>query len=213
VRDLFGGYGKTVLSNDAATMAALAVVIGTIYCFAGYRVFKFVLGLTGFVLAGAVAAHLAMVFFPSHSIIRWVALIGGGLAGAIAMLAFYEIGVFLIGLLGALLVTDTVLSGYSVSWGPWAMVGGAVAGGLLAVLLERPIMTLATAAIGAWGVVAGVAYFAMDAPLFSVFDRPFAFEGNGWICAASWAVLTCAGAGAQFSTRKRKPATVQDAAK
>jgi len=203
-------YPVAVLSNPDNLTAFVAVVAGSAYCFLGYRLFKFVLGLTGFVLAGGVAGHLAASFYPGHPVVNAAAFLGGGLAGAVAILAFYEVGVFLIGLLGAVLVAHTLLDGYDVAHGPWILLGAAIAGGLIAVLLERAVMTLATAAIGAWGVVAGVTYFATGGALFDVLDEPLRFDGNRWVFVACWGVLTLAGALAQLSTRKRKPRAAEE---
>ena len=48
------------LSGEQARIAmAAAIAAGMLYCFLGYRLFKFVLVLTGFVLAGSVAGAVA----------------------------------------------------------------------------------------------------------------------------------------------------------
>ena len=115
-------------------LIAIAVAIDTLYCFLGYRTLRFVLGLTGFLMAGGVA----------------------------------------------------------------------VLGGLVALLLERPVIMLATAALGAWMVVSGVAYFIVGSGEQEGLTEFLQSEDQRMIVIASWAVLAVAGALSQVATTKKK---------
>src|SRR5215212_7032454 len=81
--------------------ALLLVLGGTVACFAGYRLFKIVLAIYGFIL-GAMLASSMMGATNTTGMI--VAALGGGLVGALVLVVAYFIGIALVGAgLGALI--------------------------------------------------------------------------------------------------------------
>ena len=185
-------------------LIAAAVAIGTLYCFLGYRTLRFVLGLTGFLMAGGVAATLVNWISQGNQLAALIGLFIGGMCGAFALYFLYRTGVFLLGLMGTALITHTVLSAQPDTWIPFAVLGLAVVGGLLALLLERPVILLATAALGAWMVVSGVTYFIVGSSELEELTKLFESEDQRMIVVASWAVLAVAGAISQVATTKKK---------
>lgn len=140
---------EDVPPEHAVLVLGAGAVVGALYCFLGYRLLKFILGLTGFLLAGLTAA--VIVGFLSYGNL-WgmgIALVLGGICGAMALFFLYKTGIFCVGMLGAVLVAYSVLQSRPEPWILWAVAGLGLVGGLLAILIERPMMTLATAAIGA----------------------------------------------------------------
>ena len=89
---------------------AIAILVGAIQCFFGYRFFKFILGLTGFLLGGAIAAAVGFAI-SQQEIVALLAGIVGGFIGASSMVAMYFIGIFLIGAFFGLLTRETVREG------------------------------------------------------------------------------------------------------
>ena len=80
--------------------AILLVLGGALSCFAGYRLFKIVLGIYGFVL-GAMLASSAMGITNTTGMI--VASLVGGVCGALLLMFAYFVGIALVGAgLGAL---------------------------------------------------------------------------------------------------------------
>jgi len=136
--------------GDLAVSASSLALAGVLYCFLGYRLFKFVLGLTGFLLAAAPAALLAAWLTQGHTLAVSIAALAGGICGAAALLILFQLGVFALGGAGTGLVAYHLLSLAPQPWTPWAVAGAACLGGILALLLQRPILSFATAAIGAW---------------------------------------------------------------
>lgn len=198
--------GRVYMGSENVVVA-VAIAAGTLYCFLGYRTLKFVIGLTGFVMAGATAAVLAA--WASQSDPAATIIIGalGGVCGAMALLFVYRFGVFLLGFMGAWLVAHVALGGRAEPWVVWALLTAAFVGGCLALVVERAAMTIATAAIGAWIVVCGVAFFALGPRFIDLFREPIEYGRNHGTLVACWAVLTLAGAFAQFATstgRKRE---------
>ncbi|MDK1020603.1 MAG: TMEM198/TM7SF3 family protein [Candidatus Hydrogenedentes bacterium] len=185
-------------------LIAIAVAIGTLYCFLGYRTLRFVLGLTGFLMAGGVAATLANWISQGNQLATLVALLIGGLCGAFALYFLYRTGVFFLGLMGTALISHNVLAAQPDTWIPLVVLGLAVAGGLFALLIERPVILLATAALGAWMVVSGVAYFIVGSSGLDELTKLLESEDHRTIVVASWAVLAIAGALSQMATTKRK---------
>src|SRR3954465_4730762 len=70
--------------------AGILLVGGIVACFFGYRLFRTVLAIFGFIL-GALAA--SSVFGISNTTLMLVAAIAGGLVGAFILIAAYFVGV------------------------------------------------------------------------------------------------------------------------
>jgi len=185
-------------------VVAAAVAAGTLYCFLGYRTLRFVLGLSGFLMAGTVAAILVNWISQGNELAMLIALCVGGMCGAFALYFLYRTGVFLIGLMGTALIAHVVLAAQPDTWIPFAVVGIAVVGGLFALLIERPIILLATAALGAWMVVSGVTYFIVGSSGLDELTKVLESDDQRTIVLASWAVLAVAGALSQIATTKKK---------
>ncbi len=125
---------------------------GLLACFLGYRLFRFVLAVYGLV-AGAV---VTLQFIGSVE--TWVlvaAVVVGALAGALAFLAVYFIGVAIVGAgLGALIV--------NVIWTQRAddphvliVILFAIVGAFGALLFQRYVIIVSTAFAGAWTSIVG----------------------------------------------------------
>lgn len=184
-------------------VVAISIAVGVLYCFLGYRTIRFLIGFTGFVAAGMTAALLTGIVTDGRPL--WMAGIGlvGGICGAFAVVFVYKLGVFMLGGLGGALVLQNLLADHPADWVPFAVIGGGIAAGALALVVEPPVLTLATAALGAWMIVAGAAYFFFDADWVdetSNFLQDHEYRLHFLI---AWAVLALLGAMAQFATRKK----------
>src|SRR3954463_9142204 len=74
--------------------AVLLVLAGALACFAGYRLFKLVLGIYGFLIGAAFASSMVA---PSNTIGMLAAALVGGLVGAVILVLAYFVGVALVG--------------------------------------------------------------------------------------------------------------------
>ena len=133
--------------------ATLLVLGGALACFAGYRLFKIVLAIYGFILGGAIASSTVGVTNATGQVLT--ALLGG-LAGAVILVAAYFIGVALLGAgLGALVA--------HVSWNyfgagdppPALVIVLAIVGAIGAMFLQRYVIIVATAFGGAYTLIVG----------------------------------------------------------
>ena len=150
-----------MLPTSVQVPAAVVLVIGgAIACFAGYRFFRLVLALYGFVLGALVATTLAGAGSTS-SLVLWA--IGGGLAGALILNLAYFFGVLLVGAaVGAMALT---VLWPQTSGDPHVMIviALAVAGALAAMWLQRYVVITGTALGGAWTLLVGALALAGNA--------------------------------------------------
>jgi hypothetical protein len=127
---------------------------GAMACFAGYRLFRLVLGVYGFIL-GALFASSLVGASGTWTIV--LAAVAGGAVGALVLFAGYFVGVALIGAgIGALAV--------NVAWKPfggdphWAVIlVVAAVGAIAAMSFQRYVIILATAFGGSWTMLIGAA--------------------------------------------------------
>ena len=134
--------------------ALLIMAGGVIACIAGYRLFRIVLAIYGFVLGAVIASSIVG---PTNTLGMIGAALGGGLAGALILVFAYFAGIALAGgALGALLshASWTQFGGGE----PPALliVGAAVAGAIAAMFLQRYVIIVSTAFGGAWTIVVGL---------------------------------------------------------
>jgi hypothetical protein len=138
-----------------APAAIILLVGGLLACFAGYRIFRVVLGIYGFILGALFASNV--IGGEQSGAMMLAAAIGGGLVGALLLIAAYFVGVALIGaglgagaanLLSAALGREPHIV---------VVVVLAVIGALAALRLQRYVIVVATAFGGAQTVVVGAA--------------------------------------------------------
>ena len=125
---------------------------GAIACFAGYRVFRLVLGIYGFIL-GALFASAAMG--TEHTLWMIGGALLGGLIGALILIAAYFVGVALVGAGVGALAASLIWSAIGREPGAIVVIVFAVAGALAALALQRYVIIGATAFGGAWTMIVG----------------------------------------------------------
>jgi Domain of unknown function (DUF4203) len=199
-----------MLPASFQTPAAIILVLGGLLsCFAGYRVFRVVLGFFGFVLGALITSS---IMGTDQTVWMVVAAIVGGIAGALILVAAYFVGVALIGAgVGALLVNLI-----------WASLGRephivivimfAIAGALAALALQRYVIITATGFGGAWTTIVGALALLGDRLAVEAAARNNVWlaypmnpaPGQRWVVAA-WLVLGLVGVIVQLAiTAKEK---------
>ena len=134
--------------------AILLLLGGAVACFAGYRFFRIVLAIYGFILGAMLASSIMGV---NSSFAMVVGAIVGGLVGALVLVMAYFVGIALAGAgLGAL-VGHVIWSWVADGEPPVAaVILVSLAGGLGAMVLQRYVIIVATAFGGAWTMIVGV---------------------------------------------------------
>src|SRR6476661_2346341 len=133
--------------------ALLLVVGGAIACFAGYRLFRTVLGIYGFILGALMASSM---MGSTNTVGMVIAAIVGGVVGAIVLTFAYFVGIALIGAgLGAL-VAHVAWTQFQATDPPAAVIIVlAILGAIGAMVLQRYIIIVGTALVGAWTLIVG----------------------------------------------------------
>jgi len=193
----------------ALPAAILLILGGALSCFAGYRLFRIVLGIYGFILGAMMASSMMGVTNTTGMI---VAALAGGIAGALILVFAYFIGIALVGAgLGALVAH--VGWGYIGSGDPPALmvIALSILGAIGAMLLQRYVMIVSTAFGGAWLAIVGGLAAAGDRGagraasagdvwiLYPLTPSP----GHQWVPLA-WIVLGLIGTGVQLAITGRK---------
>jgi hypothetical protein len=131
----------------------LLVLGGALACFAGYRLFRLVLGIYGFILGAMLASSMMGV---SNTIGMVLAAILGGLIGSAILVFAYFVGIALVGSgLGVLLAHLMWSQFRTVDPPAVAIVVASIVGAVGAMLLQRYFVIVATAFGGAWTVIVG----------------------------------------------------------
>lgn len=135
-----------------------AVAVGLIECFFGYRILRFLLGVLGFIAGAVIFGSLGYELAAGSEIISIIAGIAGGIAGAFVMYKLYIVGVFAIGAALGFMTAAYVFGIMNADPVMIVLIAAAVLGGVLAAVLQKPMIILATAFGGAYAAVTGVAY-------------------------------------------------------
>jgi hypothetical protein len=182
--------------------AALVLLVGgTVACFFGYRLFRIVLAIFGFIL-GALAA--SSIFGVSDTGAMIVAAVVGGLVGAAILIAAYFVGVALIGAgLGAA-AANLFFATSERDPHFLAVVFFSVAGAAASMYLQRYFIIVGTGFGGAWTMIVGATALAGDrtAGAAASGDVWVAYPmdpapGQGWVPIA-WLALGAIGTGVQL---------------
>ncbi len=197
-------------------ISAATIAWGVLDCFFGYRVFKVTLALLGGML-GAMGGQAAAVAMGLGSGGQVAAMIVGCVLGAGLAFLLYIAAVFVAGFgFGATLGVLLLANFHHMV----AMLTGCVMGviaGFLAVKLQRALIMLSTALLGAFRAMLALSYFTNQIDWLFYFRNPAQIpaliDGNKWMFPSILA-LAAVGVIAQFelggSTDKKKESRDHD---
>ena len=189
-------------------MALVLVVAGALACFAGYRLFRIVLAVFGFIFGAMLASSLMGI---SNTAGLVVAALVGGLVGAAILLFAYFIGIALVGAGVGALVSH-------VGWGfvgtgdppVLGVIGLAVLGAIGAMFVQRHVIVVTTAFVGAWTLIVGILAAVGDRGALAAKSAsnvwilyPTSAPGYGWMPFV-WVVLGLAGTTVQLAITGKK---------
>ena len=189
-------------------VAVVLVLSGALSCFAGYRLFKIILAIYGFVLGAMIASS---VMGATNTTGMVVAALLGGVCGAVLLMFAYFIGIALVGAgLGAFVAHAGWHSFRTGDPPAVAVIVLAVVGSITAMFLQRYVIIVSTAFGGAWTVIVGglaiadrtAAKAASPAGVWILYPATPAL-GPNWVT-AGWIVLGLVGTAVQMSITGRK---------
>ena len=186
-----------MLPASFQTPAAIILLIGgVISCFAGYRVFRIVLGIYGFILGALFASGIAG---PENTMWMIVAALVGGVIGALILIAAYFVGVALLGAGIGALTASLIWASLGREPGAIAVILFAIVGALGALALQRYVIIGATAFGGAWTIIVGALALTGNRVALDAAARnnvwlayPVPEPGNYWLLLA-WLALGVTG--------------------
>ena len=138
--------------------AAIAVAAGVVECFFGYRIFRFILGVAGFVAAAVFFGSLGYELSGGSEPVSIIAGLAGGVLGACLFYYLYIIGVFFLGAILGFTIAMYVFSLMNMDVIPAVLYGAAIISGALAAVFQKPMLIIATAFGGSFAAVTGGAY-------------------------------------------------------
>lgn len=150
----------TTLQPQTRLLAALLLLlVGLAVTFLGFRLFRALLALAGFATGASFALSLTSATAVSAS--TWLLALALGLLGALVLWALFRIGALVAGAVLGLAVAGGVAAslptGTNVQWDWLLLLVGLVLGAVLAWRLQRPLIIVLTALVGAWASMVGLA--------------------------------------------------------
>jgi hypothetical protein len=194
-------------ASFAMPTAVVLTVGGLVACFAGYRLFRIVLGIFGFIVGAMVTTS---VIGAQSTIALVAAAIVGGLCGALLMVAAYFIGVGLVGAGLAALALNALWHTFSGDPPTVVLVVACVLGALAALSIQRYVIVFGTALGGAWtGLFGALALLGNSAAKHAMSTSggwilyPLDPLPSFWWTVPAWLVLALVGAVVQLATTRR----------
>lgn len=186
-------FDPSALSQPVLVIVSLLLILlGILFTFFGYRLFRVVLGIAGFLFGASLVGGLVLMFSGSILAAVLAGLAGGALFAVLSVFVYY-LGVFFLGAYLGVVVGAAILSIFGLTLIPWLFILLAVIGGVLGVIFHRFMIILATAFVGAWGVMLGIS--------------SLTFWGTSlypYIMGAGWIILGLAGFFVQYFVTGKK---------
>jgi hypothetical protein len=182
--------------------AVVLLIGGIISCFFGYRLFRIVLAIFGFIIGAFLASS---VFGASNTGPMLAAAVVGGLVGAAILFLAYFVGVALAGASLGAVVANIAFSAGDRAPNLYAVILLSVIGAAMATYLQRYFIIVFTAFGGAWTIIVGAMALIGDPAALKA-----AASGDVWVAyplnpapgqrwvPIAWIVLGLIGAGVQL---------------
>lgn len=196
------------LSSGTPLLAAAWIALGLLACFVGYRLFRGLLAIYGLGVGAYLGSLAAARWFEGHELVGMGVTVVAALIGAGLMMALYRLGVFVVGAVAGVLLVKVAVAGLGLDLGLGAVLVGAVALGVLALLFQRTFLILATACSGSWAATTGAVALLLgqDLGIQDMLRRPPSWQDAGippYLYLLVWLALAGAGALSQFRTRTK----------
>jgi len=198
---------------ERLVIGPLALLIGILFCFAGYRLFRVIMAIWGFLLGFFIGTQIVTSFLDSSSVtstLSWSVGILLGLVLAILAYALYTAAMTLLGASIGYVLGTTLVTGLGIGNQAMLVVGvGLILAVLFAILilaldLARLLIVANTAMGGAVAIVIGVLLLINVLPTdFLHFDQLAAFikDEPAWLLL--WLLLAVVGGIFQLQNTRR----------
>jgi len=184
-----------------AVPPALVLLAGFIVCFFGYRLLRFTLALAGFGAGLGFGLTVVRLIPGTSTVFAVVVGIVCAVLGALVAALLYKVGVFLLGAGAGVLVASIILTATGWHYPMLVRVIAAVAGGILTLVIERPLVSILSAFAGAWAVVFGAFRLLGWYHVAAIATSP---PANYGYMVLAWVIIGIAGSITQLSGGRKK---------
>jgi len=197
------GHHTQLAGTDLAWLPPVVLIgLGIANCFFGYRFFRVLLGLWGFVAGAALAVGL-LARTGIDPIPQLAIAIVAGVVGAVLVSVLYLVGVFVFGAGFGALVASAILQSWP-ALPAWPLVIVFVLlGGFAALGLQRPLIMVFTAFGGAWGLVSAVAALSSGCSLETLPSRCPISAFGAPVALGAWLLVSLLGLATQARHSRR----------
>ncbi len=185
-------------------IVGVCILIGVVYSFLGYRIFKYTVGLGGFII-GTIGGWFGIYTITDEMMFASIMCVVCGAAGAILAGIFFFVAIFILGasMGGLCAAISLTFLGSSLNFVVLGLFGGIT--GVLAVIYRRIMIIISTSTVGSWAAVFGVAYFlsgSIDPQSYGWMFKP-QMKGSGTIV-LTWLVFASLCIFIQFLTAPKE---------
>lgn len=173
------------------------LVAGVVLCFAGYKVFKGALALLGFLAGFAIGYGISFAWFGLQMVLALVVGLIGGLIGAVVTGLIYSVGVFLLGAAFGVLLGAGISTAVPIEPAITVILCALICG-ILAVFVQRLLVIIASAGVGAALIVAGLNAVLGKGALPALVSAPQVLSHPAAWMGIIWLVFFAVGMIAQF---------------
>ena len=188
--------------------APLAVAMGILICFWGYRLLKLTLGVMGFIAGATGGWAVGLSLAPGNNGIALVCAVIGGVIGAVLCIWLFFLGIFLLGASAGAIVATALFSAAGNQPQPILVLVVAIVFGLIALVMQKLMIVVSTAFIGSYLITAGIVHLLTGAKDVSAlwFDhlQPGSAGILGYAALVFWLVLGLAGGSFQYGSRRSR---------
>jgi len=154
----YGGYrGGGALGHAMATLIGMLAIImipyGILQCYFGYRLFKIILGVIGFIFGALIGAVIVAAAGGERGVVILLSLLFG-VGGAYLSIALYFVGVFLVGAGAGAALVQVLSQGDA---GTGGVIAGAIVVGIIALVVQKVVIIVSTSLSGAYSIAGFIA--------------------------------------------------------
>ena len=188
--------------------APLAVAVGILICFLGYRLLKFTLAVVGLIAGAAGGWAVGLSLAPGNNGIALVCAIIGGVICAVLCIWLFFLGIFLLGASAGAIVATTLFHAAGNQPQPILVLLLAIVFGVIALVMQKFMIIVSTAFIESYLVTAGVLHLLAGGQNVSPLWFDHLQQGSagilGYAALVVWLILGLGGASFQYRSRRRR---------
>ncbi len=188
--------------------APLAIALGVLICFWGYRLLKLTLGVMGFIIGSTGGWTVGLSLGTGNSGIALICAIIGGVICAVLCIWLFFLGIFLLGASAGTIMATALFHAAGNQPQPVVVLVLAIVFGVIALGLQKLMIIVSTAFSGSYLVTAGLLHLLAGGQDVSPLWFDHLQQGSagilGYAVLVFWLILGLAGVSRQYKGRRRR---------